>query len=210
MAFDNGGNGKKKSARLTKVEQAFIIQRLAEFCTSASIMTDLNRIYHKKVSGTSAIDYYKYNSPWMEMVVEKRVKWLDEIENEIPLSHKKIRLQRYSELYDEALKPRLTRIYQFMGEVIEEIHENYPGEARMCLDSIRKEMQPMEAARSGGQGDQNYRTEKGDINIISGDYIKELQKQDTDKLKARKDALLAKLSDRFKSIQVDTGATDNS
>lgn len=204
------GNGKKKSNRLTKVEQAFIVQRLAEFATSASIMNELKRIYHKTVSGTSAIDYYKYKSPWKEMVIEKRVKWLDEIENEIPLSHKKIRLQRYGELYDEALKPRLTRLYHHQGEVLAKIEENYPGEARKCLDSIREEMKPMEAVRSGGQGDQNYRTEKGDINIISGDYIKELQKQDTDKLKARKDVLLAKLSDRFKSVQVDASTADNS
>lgn len=198
----NGRNGKRQNNQLTKAQQIFICQGHAEFKTSAQIMAELNRTYKIKITSTGTIDYYKYNDPWKALILEKRQVWLQEIENELPLSHRKIRIMRLQELYEEAIQEKLVRVIHWRGDVIAEVYEKDIGNAIKCLESIREEMKPFSGLikDEDEKRQMNFNTSQGDINIISGDYIARLDNMTDEELKEREasvESWLRKYNDRI-------------
>ena len=98
-----------------------VAKRLAQFLSPNDAVKFVKETWGIDVNGqTISKTFLSKDSKWQKIVLEMRQKYLDASMEE-PIAHRRIRLKRYDELYQEALKQKKV------------------SAAKACLDSAREE-----------------------------------------------------------------------
>ena len=146
-----------KKLYLNEKEKIEVAKLLAEFRTPLQISRFVMENFKKDIPDYSVKKYFlEGRNKWTEIIDKFRAVYLS-AEMSVPIAHKKVRLERYDDLYQKAYETG-----KFMA-------------ARACLDSAREEI---EGSKTHIIGNVLFTQ----INNMSDDALKEEQQRILDKL----------------------------
>jgi hypothetical protein len=151
------------TAKLRKKHKDLVFQRLAEFWTATEIQEELKQLYDIEIA-FQTVGYYR--KKYKSKILELRREWLDEIENDIPISNKKIRLMEYQRALNRVKDGYKETVVTPQGEkIIVDKYDVY-GIIRI-LQAVAKEMEPFDREKAK-LNEQNYvNTGSGSVNVYN-------------------------------------------
>ncbi len=126
-------NGSIRAPKLTEAQQVEICDLLAQFKTSLEILQHFKGKYGLAMS-FQAIEHYGSAPRWRPVIDRYRNLYTSYL-SELPIYHRKIRLERLEQQYQQVLKP---------PENSKVFEKERRSELRAILNLARQELEPLE------------------------------------------------------------------